>query len=344
MMHARGHTIYFYGHIDSVVDCTEKVPIIFHADTEKAYPGWDWKKDGTRGNTSDHVHTVFNERAIHEVGLRKKANDFLLCFWGFAHKSIADAHRDLIAVDPTVGIDHHISYPFAVFASYSIMNRVYGKCNMDPRWYDSVIPHFFDTAEFEFNATPKDYFLYVGRVINSKGINIAIDAAFAAGVKLIVAGVGSVSSIRGSVPSHVVEIGSVGPVQRNELMKNAKAFIAPSHYSEPFGMAVVEAMICGTPVITTDWGGFAETVLHGTTGYRCRTMEQFTWAAKNIDKIRREDCREWAIKNHSFERIANMYEEYFNTLIKVTANGGFYASDPDRTDLDWLVRYYPTSS
>jgi len=344
MMHARGHTIYHYGHEDSEVDCIEHIPVVFEKDIQQTYPGRNWKRDGVHGSTEDHVHQAFNIRAIHEIQSRKQFGDFLLCFWGFSHKPVANAHPDLIAVDPTVGIDHPVSLPYSIFASYSVMNRVYGKSNIDPRWYDAVIPHFFDVNQFEFNPTPKDYFLYIGRIIPSKGINIAIDLAKAAGMKIVIAGTGNVRTCKENVPDHVIEMGSVNVEQRCELMKNAKAFIAPSHYCEPFGMAVVEAMLCGTPVITTDWGGFAETVLHGVTGYRCRTQEQFNWAANNIGSLNRQTCRDWAVNNYSMERIAPMFEEYFDTLSKVSKSGGFYFDNTTRTDLNWMVRQYPPSS
>ena len=339
MMHARGHTIYHYGHEDSMVDCTEHITVVLEEDIQKTYPGRVWKRDGSHGCTNDHAHQIFNTRAIPEVGKRKQPGDFILCFWGFSHEPVYKAHPELIPVDPTVGIDHPVSLPYQIFASYSVMNRVYGRSNIDPRWYDAVIPHFFDVKQFEFNPTPKDYFLYIGRIIPSKGISIAIDMARDAGKKIIVAGVGNVQWCKNPVPDHVIEMGSVDVEQRCELMKNAAGFIAASHYSEPFGMAVVEAMLCGTPVITTDWGGFAETVNHGVTGYRCHTQEQFSWAAKNIDKIDRQACRDWAVKNYSMERVGPMYEAYFDMISRVQKSGGFYYDNPERKDLDWLVRY-----
>jgi hypothetical protein len=104
----------------------------------------------------------------------------------------------------------------------------------------------------------------------------------------------------------------------------------------------IEALFCGTPNITSDWGGFAENNLHGVTGYRCRTIEQFEWAAKNIDNISRQACRDWAMNNFSIDRISKMYEEYFQTLMKVhDGSGGYYAKNDERTDLEWLKRYYP---
>ena len=344
MMTARGHTVYHYGHKDSEVECTEHVPVMFDADLEKAYGKHDWRKDFFQHNTADHAHQTFNKRAIVELGLRKQHNDFLLCFWGYAHQPIAEAHPDLIPVEPGIGCTNNPFTKQSIFESYAVMNVVYGKYDRSPHWYDAVIPNYFDPIDFEYNETPQDYFLFVGRVIDCKGIGIAIDVTARLGVKLLVAGQGSVASIRSPVPPHVIEIGYVEPKARCELMKNAKALFAPTHYNEPFGGVTIEALFCGTPTITSDWGGFSENNLHGITGYRCRTIEQFVWAAKNIDKIKRSDCREWAMKNFSLERIALMYEEYFETLRQVYNGKGFYASNDERTQLDWLKRYVPSSS
>ena len=97
----------------------------------------------------------------------------------------------------------------------------------------------------------------------------------------------------------------------------------------------------GTPVITTDWGAFPETVIHGVTGYRCRTMDHFLWAVKNIDTIKPKTCREWAIKNYSMERITGMYEEFFHMCKDVHEGKGFYEIHEDRKDLNWLKKIYP---
>ena len=344
MMHKRGHTVYHYGHKDSVVECTEHIPVTFNEDLEIAYGSYDWRKGFFKHNTADHAHQIFNKRAIVEVGKRKIKNDFILCFWGYAHAPIFKAHPELIPVEPGIGCTNEPCCPQNIYESYSVMNQVYGMHKRSPHWYDAVIPNYFDPEDFEFNPTPKDYFLFVGRIINSKGIGIAVELTKRIGAKLLVAGQGDLASIIGEIPDHVTVVGYVEPEERKELMKNAKALLAPTHFNEPFGGVMVEALYCGTPVITSDWGGFAENNLHGVTGYRCRTMEQFEWAAKNIDSIDRYSCYEWADKNFSLDRVSLMYEEYFSTLLKVhDTSGGFYAKNEGRENLDWMVKYYPKS-
>jgi glycosyltransferase involved in cell wall biosynthesis len=115
----------------------------------------------------------------------------------------------------------------------------------------------------------------------------------------------------------------------------------PTYYLEPFGGVNVEAQLCGTPVITSDWGAFPETVLHGQTGFRCRVFEEFCWAVKNIHQIRPIDCRRWAERNYSMERVGKMYEEYFQRVHRIYEEG-WYQANNGRKELDWLNRYYPT--
>jgi glycosyltransferase involved in cell wall biosynthesis len=347
MMTDRGHTIYHYGHEDSDVICTEHITVTDNAVLQEAYGSYNWKKDFFQHNTADHAHKTFNIRAIAEVGKRVQKNDFALCFWGYAHQPIFEAYRDkLIPVEPGIGCPNQVCTPYAVYESYSIMNFVYGKYDKSPHFYDAVIPNYFDSEDFEFCDTPKDYFLFVGRIIPSKGIELAVDITRRIGAKLYVAGQGDLAALcGGTIPDHVTVIGYVEPHERKDLMKNAKALLAPTYYNEPFGGVTIEALFSGTPTITTDWGGFAENNLHGVTGYRCRSMEQFIWACKNIDNISRKDCRDWAMNNFTLERVGLMYEEYFNHVLRVhDGSNGFYSENLERTNLDWLVRYYPTGS
>jgi glycosyltransferase involved in cell wall biosynthesis len=312
---------------------------------QKVYGHHDWKTKFFTYDINDECYQTFYSNAILEITKRKGKNDFLLPFWGYGHKPICDAHNDMIVVEPGIGYAGGHFARFKIFESYAIYHAYYGldsvgTCKQD--WYDVVIPNYFDAEDFTYKQEKQNYFLFLARVYEGKGVNIAIQATERSGDKLIIAGQNSLLDMGyKEIPSHVEVVGYADVEKRKELMANAKGAFVASLYNEPFGGVQVECMFAGTPTITTDWGAFTENNLHGITGYRCRTMEQFVWAAKNIGNIDPQNCRDWALNNFSMERVAEMYEEYFQSVLNVFNGNGWYESNDNRTELDWLKKQYP---
>ncbi|AYV76766.1 MAG: hypothetical protein Terrestrivirus16_2 [Terrestrivirus sp.] len=338
----KNNFIYFYGHEKSEVHCDELIPITDDKYLEKYYGIYDENKLIKYGDAE--AENEYSQKCITEIQKRKQPKDFLLSFWGYSNKKVTDNFPDCITVEPGVGYPTNAIYAnFRVFVSYAWMHFSYGKMNIDNGpWYDTVIPNYFDPDEFEYKEEKSDYILYLGRVIKAKGVDICVQLAEELGVKLIIAGQNDLKSMGyDKIPPNVELVGHAGVEKRKQLMSNAKCLLLPSYYFEPFGNVVIESMLSGTPVITTDWGAFAEINLHGTTGYRCRTFEQFAWAVKNIDKIKPINCRNWAIKNYSMDRVSKLYDEYFDMLQKQHTKNGFYEKNPERDELDWLNKYYP---
>ena len=346
MMTDRGHEVIHYGHEDSDLQCSEHVTVLTNDDFRESYGSHDWRKTFFKFNTNDHAYQTFYKNAIEEVGKRKQKNDFILPFWGSGTRPVCDAHPDLICVEPGIGYAGGHWARFKIFESYAIYHAYYGldsvgTCKQD--WYDAVIPNYFDPDDFVYTPEEKeDYFLFLGRVYEGKGVNIAVQATEAIGAKLIIAGQNSLKDMGyKEVPSHVTEIGYADVETRKKLMSKAKGAFVASLYTEPFGGVQVECLFSGTPTITTDWGSFTENNVHGLTGYRCRTFEHFTWAAKNIDKIDPQKCRDFAINNFSLEVVAKKYEEYFQSVLNVYNGNGWYEKNDNRTELDWLTKFYP---
>jgi glycosyltransferase involved in cell wall biosynthesis len=339
MMKARGHYIIHYGHEDSDVICDEHVTVSTNKDLEIAYGNYDWRNGFFKFDVQDHAYQTFFKNAIEEVGKRKQPRDFILPFWGSGVRPICDAHQDLICVEPGIGYAGGHWARWKIFESYAIYHAYgnmtsCGTCKQD--WYEAVIPNYFDLNDFDYCEEKEDYFLFLGRVYEGKGIHIAIQLTAAIGVRLVVAGQQSLKENGyDPLPSHVTEIGYADRDTRKRLMSKAKCGIVASMYVEPFGGVQMEMLLSGTPTITTDWGSFTENNIHGVTGYRCRTFDQFCWAGRNIDKIRPADCRKWAM-NFSLEKVSLMYEEYFQMVLDVQDGPGWYQKHPERESLGWL--------
>ena len=107
------------------------------------------------------------------------------------------------------------------------------------------------------------------------------------------------------------------------LIGGARAVIVPTTYLEPFGGVVVEAMLCGTPVISTDFGAFPEIVVEGFNGYRFRTLGEAVSGVEKCATLDRKKIQEWAQNNYSMERIRYLYQAYFEQLLTLWCKG-FY--------------------
>lgn len=342
MLTELGHKVILYAGEGSEAVCSEMVECVTDAERKQCYGDYDWRKEFFKHSGTDFAYTTFNARATAEINKRKNPRDILLAPMGNYNKSVSD-NTGLLTIESGIGYEGTFA-PYRVFESYAWMHYIYGKFGVgDGSNYDVVIPNYFYPEDFAFQPEKKDYFLFIGRLIGRKGLQIAVDATKRIGARLLVAGQGSLININEGLniaDKHVAHVGSVGPEKRSELMGNARAVFVPTIYIEPFGGVAVEAMMCGTPVITSDWGAMVETVIHGKTGYRCRTLNDYIWAADNIGNINPQDCRDYAISNYSANRIALMYDEYFHKVMDLW-EAGWYTQYPQTKKLDWLNRVYP---
>jgi glycosyltransferase involved in cell wall biosynthesis len=309
-MTARGWEVVHYGHELSQVNC-ENVPIIFSSEIPA-------QKEDTLFLHVSGIAELFGQRANQELLSRCEPGDAVLCFYGSDHYTAVQNIPGALVVEPSIGYRAEAVFaPYRVFTSYAQMHYFYGHRNMlhNPSWTDAVIPNAFTPSEFDYSGDKQDYLLYLGRVSGEKGIDIAIKVAEQAGRRLIIAGPGALEPLGYStIPAHVEMFGYANVEQRRQLLSNAAALIAPTYYIEPFGNIVVESMMSGTPVLTTDWGGFTETVVPGRTGYRCRNQNEFVQAIDNLSKINTWACRDWAIENYSDSVIHNKFDQYFKRI------------------------------
>lgn len=340
MLKDRGHTVFFYGTEGSDVPCDRLFTVGTKEERVAAYGEYNWRKEFFKHEPKDKVHENFNARAVAEINAIKDERDFLLVTMGNYHLPVSQGTNLRFTVESGIGYSG-VFAKHKVFESYAWMHYLYGRMGVeDGAWYDTVIPNSYAPEEFPVAPAKKgDYYLFVGRLISRKGLSVACEVTAKLGKKLIVAGQGDLSNVDGmdlSTYKNVEHIGTVDPKQRNELMGGALALFTPTWYIGPFEGVHAEANFCHTPVITTDWGVFSETVMQGVNGFRCRTFAEFLEAAKRAPDLDPYVIRGYADHNFSMERAGKLYQLYFDSLYDIW-DRGWYQERPVETDL-WLAR------
>lgn len=187
-----------------------------------------------------------------------------------------------------------------------------------------TIYHGYPPDIFEFNETPGDYFLYLGRFSEEKKPEQAIMLAKACNIPLKIAAKIDPTDqgffdkkIRPTLDHPLIDyVGEVDECRKIALLKNAKALLNTIDWPEPFGLVMIEALACGTPVIVRGCGSAPEVIVHGKTGFICETRLDFINAIHNVEKLSRKTCREEFEQRFSADSMVNNYEELYYSLLQ----------------------------
>jgi hypothetical protein len=318
MMKNMGHTVYLYSGDQNEAPCDEHIQC-FNEGDRLAVVGEGHYTQASFDYRLPHW-IAFNARVGSEIQKRKEPQDFICVMGGLANKQIADMHPEMMTVEFGIGYGG-VFAKYKVFESYAWMHTVYGSLAGSPNaadgaFFDDVIPAYIEPELFPFVETPSDYLLFMGRLIERKGYEIALQVAKYMKKEFIVAG-------QGRYPTYGIYKGVVGPKERAELFGNAMVSFAPTIYVEPFGTVVIESQMCGTPTLTTDWGAFTETVTNGFNGYRCRTFKQFVEAVDKSQYLDRKAIHDNAMNKYSLQAIQVRYDEYFKRLLTLWEDGWY---------------------
>lgn len=303
-----GHTVYLYASEENDAPCDELVTVITKDEQDTILDGSPYQYAMLHNKRG--LWELSLPRTIKAIAARKQPKDFICTIGGKSHEPIAIAHPDLMTVEYSIGY-------VASFAKYRVYeSHVWRHCthgyqdDQQGRFFDAVIPYFFDPAEYPFRSVKEPFAVYVGRLVESKGVGIACQAAALAGVPLKVIGHGDEALV-----THGAEyLGALSDAERNDWLSRASALICPTRYLEPFGSMAVEALLCGTPVISTDFGAFVETVEHGVSGYRCNVLGEFVDAFAKCRDLNPQVIRDRAVRLYSLDAAAVSYQAYFERL------------------------------
>jgi glycosyltransferase involved in cell wall biosynthesis len=186
-----------------------------------------------------------------------------------------------------------------------------------------------DVGSYPYRTDKDDYVLVLSRLHPQKGIDIAIDAALKAGRRIVVAGSWTIPTerawfedlIRPRLGPGVEWVGEVEGEAKRELLAGAACLLFPARWAEPFGLAMVEAMACGTPVVGLRAGSVPEVVDHGRTGVICDRPGELPEAIAAAVALDPHACRARAGELFSADRMVAGYEALYQAVVRSADSG-----------------------
>ncbi|MBI4318016.1 MAG: glycosyltransferase family 4 protein [Chloroflexi bacterium] len=195
-----------------------------------------------------------------------------------------------------------------------------------PNWVGAIY-NAIDVASFPFSDRKDDYMLFVGRMSADKGPHTAIDVAKRLGRKLLIAGKVGVEDeehfenvVKPMIDGKVVEfLGEADSTMKRHLYAGASCVLFPITWNEPFGLVIIEAMACGTPVVAFNAGAVPELLVHGETGFIVNDIDEMIQAVRRVDRIDPRRCRDHVAQHFDAPRLADDYLAAYQFVLEQDA-------------------------
>jgi glycosyltransferase involved in cell wall biosynthesis len=263
---------------------------------------WDW---GFR--ESMHAAFAFEQADEFDV-VHTHDYHFPLPFFGLASTPLVHTHH--VEVSPEV-VEACARYPHAHLVAVSD----YQRRRLGERPAARTIHHGIDFEAFPFQQSPGEYLLFLGRLIADKGPADAVEVAKRVGMPLVLAGADEEGLVGGLAEKPGVEYaGAVDAAERDRLLAGAGALLYPLRYPEPFGLVIVEAMACGTPVVAVELGAVAELIEPGITGWWAPSWQEMAELVPAALALDRRAVREAARARFDYRRMVDRHEKLYLEL------------------------------
>lgn len=309
----RGHDVTVYGNGDSRLPCRVKW----------RYQHSEWPlEDPLRGHVKNLDHTAW-------------AMDDAAHWADVIHLNDAVAVPMTRFVDvPTVFTIHHPHEP--------VLSELYAR-NPDIHYVAiaswlarkerapllSSVHHGIPLGDYRFSERKDDFVAFLGRIAPCKGAHLAIDAARMAGVRLKLAGEIQpmfqdywLNEVRPRIDGRQIEyVGEADMAVKNELLSHARALLFPIQWEEPFGLVMIEAMACGTPVLAFAGGAVEEVVENGTNGWICRDVAEMAGRIGSLH-IPSASCRASVERSFSVSAMTTRYLQVYRQAMVKPVKGG----------------------
>ena len=321
MMMAQGYTVVEYANEGSEAGATEHVDMLTCEEFSKFYGDRnDSSFHGDDATVGTEGHRLFESRLISALHKRVELGDIICHPFGHAHSALLTEFSENVHVETGIGYPTTLNGTIKVYESYSWMHYHQGKENRNGNNYEWVIPNYFDLDDWEPSFESGEYLAFLGRIIQPKGIDTIKALADHCPYPILLAGQGDPSPWQHPNIQHV---GSLRGKERSDFLRNARACLMPTVFTEPFGGSGVEGMLCGTPLIAVDYGAFTETIIDGVTGFRCHTLQDWVDAVNKVGSLDRHTVRQVAASRYNLESCGKKYDKVFRDVSDLHGDGWY---------------------
>lgn len=325
MMRAQGYTVIEYSNAGSESDASEHVEILCEDEFDRLYGSRRASEFyGDVAVVGSEGHALFESKLIPRLQSRLKPRDIICHPFGHAHSSLLNLFPLNQHVETGIGYPTTMPDAFHVYESYAWMHYHQGKDRRAGVNYEWVIPNYFDVDDWEVCLEPGTYLAFLGRICKEKGLDTIKEIAERTSWPIILHGQGDPSPWE---HPNIVYLGPISGKKRSVFLRNARAALMPTVFTEPFGGSGVEAMLCGTPLLSVDYGAFTETVIQGVTGFRCKTLQEWLDAVESADKLDRNLIADNAKAKYSLEACGIKYDKVFTDLNNLHDQGWYTLRD-----------------
>lgn len=300
MMLPFGHEVIEYSNEGSVSQASEHVVILSRDEFEPLRARLRAAPPHGEATLDSDIYRAFAARLKPELRKRVLPGDIVCHPFGHAHADLGELLPYAHHLEIGIGYPE-CHFPLRVYETYQWWSWHQGKEQRPGTAYEWVCPMAYDLDEWDVVETPGEYLLYFGRVVECKGLAVVREIARRVDMPVIICGAGDPSPwLSPDIPNLTYRPPVTGRA-RSDLLGGARAMLMPTAYTEPFGGAGVEGMLCGTPLLASDHGAFSETVIHGLTGYRCKTLGDWLIAIERLPWLNRRAIAEHARATYSLE-------------------------------------------
>ncbi|NBT76014.1 MAG: glycosyltransferase [Betaproteobacteria bacterium] len=329
MLRMYGYRVVEYANAGSESLADEHVPMLTLSEFDEMLG----RRDKTAFHGNDATvgaphHTLFEQRLVPAMQQRVKPKDIICHPFGHAHSRLLQDFPNNVHVETGIGYPTLVDGTIRIFESYAWRHYHAGKDGRQGAHYEYVIPNYFDINDWQPKFSPGSYYAFLGRIDACKGLDTLQEIAKhlpADGPKIVLCGQGDHS--RWAHPN-IVYKGPLKGTERSEFMRNAICSLMPTNFIEPFGGSGVEGLLCGTPLIATDYGAFTETVQPGFNGFRCKTLLDWLTALQKVTALDRAAIASAARATYSLEACGARYDEAFQQIYQLY-DKGWYTLPPD---------------